>query len=146
MTRPYYSSSMGPIPTDAFLAAAFAAGDRPAGDELFARHAPELWRFVAARCRNADLTDELMQEVAARLVAAAPRLDPERNARAYLFRVAQNVWRDHLRREIIRQHGDALVALDTGEETSSADGPLLEAELAAAVRRAVATLPLTQRE
>src|SRR2546425_655116 len=72
-------------------------------DELFAQQEGALRRFLAPRCRDPDLTAELLQEVAARLVGAAPRLDSGRNVRGYLFRTAANVWRDHLRREIVRR-------------------------------------------
>ncbi len=138
--------STAPTPSDALLALAFAAGDRDAGDALFARYAGDLRRFLAARCRDTDLAEELMQEVAARLVVAAPRLDPERNTRAYLFRTAHNVWLDHLRRESTRRDGDAVLAVQGPGLAPSADADVLEADMAAAVQRAVAALPPVQRE
>jgi DNA-directed RNA polymerase specialized sigma24 family protein len=69
-----------------------------AAEQLLAEHTPALRNFLGARCRDADLTAEMLQEVAARLVTAAPRLSLNGNARGYLFRIAANVWRDHLRR------------------------------------------------
>src|SRR6266702_252745 len=77
-------------------------------DQLLAEHEPALRNFLGARCRDDDLTADLLQEVAARLVSAAPRLSLNGNARGYLFRIAANVWRDHLRRELERGR----VALD----------------------------------
>jgi len=84
--------------------------------------------------------------VAARLVSAAPRLSLNGNARGYLFRIAANVWHDHLRRELVRRR--AAVVLDAGEPAvaAAADAPLLEDELRAAVRRAVDDLPTVQRQ
>lgn len=115
-------------------------------DELLALHAEPLRRFLAARCRDAELAAELLQEVAARLVAAAPRLDVNGNPRGYLFRVAANVWRDHLRREIVRRR--TLDGVRDAERTPlpAADERVLERDLLAALRRAVAALPATQRE
>src|SRR5881392_1149758 len=72
-------------------------------DQLLAEHEAALRNFLGARCRDDDLTAELLQEVAARLVTAAPRLSLNGNARGYLFRIAANVWRDHLRRELVRR-------------------------------------------
>src|SRR5438034_11108640 len=97
-----------------------------AADELLAEHTPALRNFLGARCRDADLTADLLQEVAARLVTAAPRLSLNGNARGYLFRIAANVWHDHLRRELVRRR--AAVALDAGERAvaAAADAPLLE--------------------
>jgi len=118
-----------------------------AADRLLAEHAAALQNFLGARCRDADLTAELMQEVAARLVVAAPRLyaGGNGNLRGYLFRIAASVWHDHLRRELVRRRGARL--MPEGDRTApAADAPLLEHELQAAVRRAVATLPPAQRE
>ncbi len=96
-----------------------------AAEQLLAEHTPALRNFLGARCRDADLTAELLQEVAARLVTAAPRLTLNGNVRGYLFRIAANVWHDHL---------------------PAADERLLERELRDAVRRAVNALPAAQRE
>ncbi len=115
-------------------------------DQLLADHDRALRNFLGARCRDDDLTAELLQEVAARLVTAAPRLSLNGNARGYLFRVAANVWHDYLRRELVRRR--AAVALAAGEPAlaAAADAPLLEDELRAAVRRAVDDLPTVQRQ
>ncbi len=117
-----------------------------AADELLAEHAPALRNYLGARCRDGDLAAELMQEVAARLVLAAPRLTLNGNARGYLFRIAANVWHDHLRRELVRRR--AAIAVRSGEPAlaPAADARLLERELQAAVRRAVSELPVAQRE
>jgi RNA polymerase sigma-70 factor (ECF subfamily) len=116
-----------------------------AADQLLAEHAPALRNFLGARCRDADLTAELMQELAARLVAAAPRLRMNGNLRGYLFRIAASVWHDHLRRELVRRRGARLTHEDD-RIAPAADAPLLEHELQEAVRRAVSDLPPAQRE
>ncbi len=116
-----------------------------AADELLAEHGPALRNFLGARCRDEDLSAELLQEVAARLVTAAPRLTLNGNARGYLFRIAANVWHDHVRREVVRRH--AAVALRGESATApAADERVLRRELQAAVRRAVSALPVAQRE
>ncbi len=119
---------------------------RPATDALFAEHAPALRNFLGARCRNSDVAAELLQETAARLVAAGPRLDPNGNARGYLFRIAANVWRDHLRREIVRRRGTEALSREELPRTPGADEEVLASELRAAVGRAIAQLPPAQRE
>ena len=115
-------------------------------DKLFAEHTPALRNYLGARCRDEDLAAELLQEVAARLVTATPRLSLNGNARGYLFRIAANVWHDHLRRELVRRR--ATVTLESGEPAlaAAADARLLERELRAAVRDAVRALPPVQRE
>jgi len=116
-------------------------------DALLAEHGPALRRYLGARCRDADLVAELMQDVAARLVTAAPRLRTNGNLRGYLFRIADTAWCDHLRRDLVRRR--AAVALAQGEAATgaaAADERLLARELQAAVRRAVAALPPRERD
>lgn len=120
-----------------------------AADQLLAEHAPALRNFLGARCRDADLTAELMQELAARLVTAAPRLDATGNGnlRGYLFRIATSVWHDHLRRDLVRRRAALVLARDErAAPPPAADERLLARELHEAVRRAVAALPPALRE
>lgn len=117
-----------------------------AADQLLAEHTPALRNFLGARCRDDETTAELLQEVAARLVSAAPRLSLNGNARGYLFRIAANVWHDHLRRELVRRRAAVAVRGDPPALAPAADARLLERELKDAVRRAVSALPPAQRE
>jgi RNA polymerase sigma-70 factor (ECF subfamily) len=117
-----------------------------AADQLLTEHAPALRNFLGARCRDSDLTDELMQEVAARLVTATPRLALNGNLRGYLFRIAASVWHDHLRRELVRRRGALVMQHAEPRTAPPADERLLERELRAAVRRVVDALPPAQRD
>src|SRR5260370_11981386 len=115
-----------------------------AADQLLAEHEPALRNFLGARCRDEDLRAELLQEVAARLVIATPRLSLNGNARGYLFRIAANVWHDHLRRELVRRR--AAVTLASGEPPAPApaDAPLLQRHLPTAVPTSTRALPPPQ--
>jgi RNA polymerase sigma-70 factor (ECF subfamily) len=115
-------------------------------DQLLAEHAPALRNFLGARCRDAELTAEMMQEVAARLVAAAPRISANGNARGYVFRIAASVWHDHLRREMVRRRAARLIAAAAPAHAAAADERLMERELRATVQGAIAALPRPQRE
>jgi len=115
-------------------------------DHLLAEHAPALRNFLGARCRDDDLTAELLQEVASRLVVAAPRLQVNGNLRAYLFRIAASVWHDYLRRELVRQRAARIAPAAEPGGAPAADERLLERELREAVRRAVTELPVAQQE
>ncbi len=117
-----------------------------ATNALFAEHAPALRNFLGARCRDPELAADLLQETAARLLAARPTLDRNGNPRGYLFRVAANVWRDHLRREIVRRRTTTALAREDPRDAPAADERLLARDLQAAVRRAVADLPAAQRD
>jgi len=115
-------------------------------EELLAEHAPALRNFLGARCRDDELAAEMLQEVSARLVTAAPRVSLNGNARAYLFRIAANVWHDHLRRELVRRRAVVHLHAEVPQPVPPTDARLLERELREAVRRAIAALPQAQRE
>jgi RNA polymerase sigma-70 factor (ECF subfamily) len=115
-------------------------------EELLAEHAPALRNFLGARCRDDELAAEMLQEVSARLVTAAPRVSLNGNARAYLFRIAANVWHDHLRRELVRRRAVVHLQAEAPQPVPPTDARLLERELREAVRRAIAALPQVQRE
>lgn len=117
-----------------------------ATDLVFAEHAPALRSFLGARCRDPDLTADLLQETAARFVAAGSRIDPDDNPRGYLFRIAANVWRDYLRRELVRRRAVERLTREDGPRVPAADEAVLAADLQAAVRRVVAALPAVQRD
>ena len=115
-------------------------------EQLLAEHTPALQNFFGARCRDADLTAEMLQEVAARLVTATPRLTRNGNLRGYLFRIATNVWHDYLRRELVRRRAFVTVQADGVATAPAADHALLARELKEAVQRAIDALPETQRD
>jgi len=117
-----------------------------AADRLLAEHQGALRNFLGARCRDDDLTAEMLQEVAARVVTASPRLTANGNLRGYLFRVAANVWHDHLRREVVRRRWERDSLVEEPGRAPAADERLLEHELRVAVRRVVSELPQAQRD
>ncbi len=117
-----------------------------AADLLLAEHGPALRNFLGARCRDAELTRDLMQEVALRLVGAGPRLSVNGNARAYLFRIAANVWRDYVRRDLVRRRAAAELAREGPRLSGPPDQAVLARELQDAAARAIAALPRAQRE
>jgi RNA polymerase sigma factor (sigma-70 family) len=118
----------------------------PVAEALFAEHAAALRNFLGARCRDPDLAADLLQETAARLLAARPRLNGDGNPRGYLFRIAANVWRDHLRREIVRRRTAEALSREDPRGVPAADEKVLARDLLTAVRRAVVELPAAERE
>jgi RNA polymerase sigma factor (sigma-70 family) len=105
----------------------------------------EVRAYLCARCRDSDLADELAQEVAARAALRGDRLDSDGNVAGYLIRTAQNVWRDWLRRELVRRRATDLLAAGSVNPAAS-DAALLEQELRSSLRRAIDALPRAQRE
>ncbi|MGH7529778.1 MAG: RNA polymerase sigma factor, partial [Gemmatimonadales bacterium] len=77
---------------------------------------------------------------------AQARLDGEQNPRGYLFRIAANVWRDHLRRQLTERRMVEQLTRQPARGGSPADEQVLTGDLRAAVGRAIAALPAAQRE
>lgn len=104
-----------------------------------------LYRLAYLWCHDAALADDLTQEALAKAVTHLGQLrDPER-LRPWLFGILANCWRDHLR--ALRPNDD----LDQIEEQLVCPAPNPEqqasqAEVVAAMRAAVARLPVGQRE
>lgn len=82
--------------TDLELLAAWRGGDRRAGGELFDRHYSALRRFF--RSKVGDDYEELLQSTFTRCVEGQQRFRAEGSFRSYLFSIAMNVLRGHLRR------------------------------------------------
>jgi RNA polymerase sigma-70 factor (ECF subfamily) len=121
---------------------------------LYHRHAGELRRFLAARSGDADLAEDLFQDLWIK-VGARPS-GPVSDGRAYLFRMANNLVLDHARS---RQRGMARDRAWIDEEVPSSPlpearpdpAPDAEAQLAKAqetlmLTRAMASLPPGARQ
>ena len=79
---------------------------RPAADTgevaigMFHRHGAAVRRFLYRLTRNPAAADDLAGEVFLRVVQAAPGYEAREREAAWVFRIAQNVWRDANRRRI----------------------------------------------
>ncbi|MCA9638139.1 MAG: sigma-70 family RNA polymerase sigma factor [Myxococcales bacterium] len=98
---------------DRELLAAWSAGDRRAGNQLFHRHFDAIFRFFHGKVSGG--VDDLVQRTFLALVERADRLPADVEVRPYLFGIARNMLYRRLR-ELCRdgRHFDAL-------ETSVAD-------------------------
>lgn len=74
---------------------------------------PALRRFVAARVRNAADTEDVLQDLVARVLSRDP-LVPVDNKSAFLFSIASNLLKDRDRRRVVRRQGEH-VTLDNVE-------------------------------
>ncbi len=81
---------------DQALLSAWRAGDAAAGERLFSRHFSSIYRFFANKA-GADAED-LVQQTFERCLAAADGFEGRSSFRTFLFGVARNVLREHVRR------------------------------------------------
>jgi len=109
----------------------------------------ELARFLAARCGDAALAEDLLQDLW--IKAASQPAGPIANPRAYLFRMANNLVLDHRRaehramardREWIEADGPAPAeAEDRADPAMPADEAIAREQEAEIVRAAILRLP-----
>jgi RNA polymerase sigma-70 factor (ECF subfamily) len=96
-----------PIPSDDDLASLLAnasRGDPAAWFDLVNRYARRIYALARSRCGNHDVAEELTQSVFATLAEKLPAggYDERGRFEAWLFRVAANRVRDHVRRGRLR--------------------------------------------
>jgi len=115
---------------------------------LLERHAPEIRRFLSARCGDADLAEDLMQELW--IKASSQAAGPVANGRAYLFRMANNLVLDHRRgqqramardRQWIAEAGGNAAPELRPDPAMPADEALVAQEEAKIIQDAIAGLP-----
>ena len=80
---------------DAELLQRWRAGDHAAGERLCRRHAPALARFF--RNKVSSPVEDLVQQSLLALLEGRERLADPTRLRAYVFGIAHNVLREHLR-------------------------------------------------
>jgi RNA polymerase sigma-70 factor (ECF subfamily) len=101
-----------------------------------------LHRVAYTWCQDRSLADDLVQET---LVKALKSLDSLRELNAldgWLFQILANCWRDHIR----RRRGNEDIENLADDIALATDGDYHRSEIVAKVRRAVAHLPVGQRE
>lgn len=83
--------------SDERLLADFLAGDSEAFRHLVDRYGPELSRFVGRFVRASATIDDVVQETFIQVYQSAAGFDLSRRFRPWLFTIAANKARDHLR-------------------------------------------------
>lgn len=81
--------------SDGELLEAWAAGEKPAGAQLFDRHFGALSRFF--RNKSGDAADDLIQQTLLGCVEARERFEGKSSFRTFLFGIARNVLYSHYR-------------------------------------------------
>ena len=82
-----------------FLASRIKCGDEQAFELLFRKYYIPLCRFVNKYLNNSDDAKCIVQEVFTRIWEGRENIDPEDSLNAYLFKIAQNISINKLRRK-----------------------------------------------
>jgi len=86
------------LKSDEDLMAAYVAGDASAFDELFARYAPILLRVMRQQLHSQEEANDLVQQTFLQLHRARHDFRSDAKLRPWLFTIALNLKREHLRR------------------------------------------------
>jgi RNA polymerase sigma-70 factor (ECF subfamily) len=115
-------------------------------DAVVAQYHGEIHRYLARVTRRASDADDLSQETFLRAFRAHGSLPETANLRAWLFAIATNVYRNHVRSESRRRRAYAAAGSHaTGEDREWPEARALADEAGAQVERVVGALPLRQR-
>lgn len=133
--------------TDVALLRRASRGDQAALEAIYLRHREPVFRFIYRMLGSSHAAEDVLHDCFLSLLRSTGRFDPDRaSLRTYLFGIARNLCLKHFRASAFEVEIDP----DFEEAPASADArpldDLLELELAAAVREAVAALTPLQRE
>ena len=105
---------------------------------------PRLRRFVQSRARGLDSSEDLIQETYVKALTHLDQWQPGTRLDSWMFRIAQNLWIDHMRAEKVR--GD-VVDIRRIDHLLFCDGrSVVESRLALQdLRRDIAQLSMRQR-
>jgi RNA polymerase sigma factor (sigma-70 family) len=84
-------------PSDRNLIAGLKSGDGAAFDTVYARFRSPLYGFLRRAVRRDDVAEDLFQDTFFALARAAPELRDDTDLAAWLFTVARNAFRNHVR-------------------------------------------------
>jgi RNA polymerase sigma-70 factor, ECF subfamily len=134
--------------SDETLCRAVAGGDEAALRLLVARHRNRIYGLFVRSTGNRSDADDLFQEVWIRVVRAAGEFDSAQRFSPWLYRIAVNLLRDGARRRAARPWDVTFDGAlpEQGDGGPAPDDLAVAGQEAAALHRAIATLPAGQRE
>lgn len=76
-------------------------GETAAFDQVYAQYRPRLFGFLVRMAQQRELAEDLLQETWLRLARHAPQLADDTRLDAWLFTVARNLYRSHVRWTVV---------------------------------------------
>jgi RNA polymerase sigma-70 factor (ECF subfamily) len=132
-----------PLPAETLaLIARAGSGDRRAMEQLIIRYQQRIARFVIAQTRDDAHYEDLCQAIFVKMVLSLPRLRAPDRFEAWLFQIARNACRDHLRARAGWRR--LFTASDSSHEAVVSPEP--QPDRIAAMEAEIGRLPPPQRE
>ena len=122
--------------------------DRDALGDVFRHYGDAMTTLACSMLRNRTEADDVVEDALVRIHGAGPGFRGERGLRTWTLRITANLCRDRLRRRkfIAGTVEDLEPAGLTFNPVADWDGALDQRVLAEALERAIAALPVDQRE
>ena len=115
-------------------------------EAIVAAHHGEIHRYLARVTARAAEADDLSQETFLRAFRAYRALPADANVRAWLFAIATNLYRNHVRGEVRRRRALAAASRDGfGSAPGWPEGEAMLNEASARIDRIIGELPFKQR-
>lgn len=122
-------------------------------DCLYDRHKAAIFRYICYLTSDRTVSEDLFQETWLRVVKHLGRVPDVTEKKAWIYAIATNLYRDHLRKQKVRSgfltraEADPLATRFLGEEdTSGPESRAEKQEMAAAIMTALEKLPLKMRQ
>lgn len=123
-----------------------AGGEDVAGD-WYVTYGRAVYSYVRFHLPSADAAEDVTADTFLKVFRAAGQYDPARaQPQTWIFRIAQNTLRDHLRKDRVRRHVPLGSMRDLVCDAPSAEERLLWEERVARLLDAVSTLAEADRE
>ncbi len=133
--------------SDANLVIAISRWDEAALAEVYRRHAGAVFGLARRVLFNAQLAEEVVQEIFLRLWTAPERFDPERGSlRSFLLTQTHGRAVDLLRSDSARRVREEREARQTAEAGYDLDHEVWDLTVAERLRGALSDLPIGERE
>jgi RNA polymerase sigma-70 factor (family 1) len=128
-----------------------AAGDADAFKHLFDTYFDRLYRYAYRYLQSAEESQDLVHDVFLQIWRQRRRIGLEQDLRAYLYAAARNQALNRLKHRrvehrFLERRAAAIAAEERTGPTPNPDQEMEEVERAAALQRAIDTLPHRQRE
>jgi RNA polymerase sigma-70 factor, ECF subfamily len=128
--------------SDEALLAACALGDRAALGALYDRLSPHVWRFLSRMAGNQlDELEDLVQATFIAIQASAATFKGTALVRTWVFAIAANVTRRHVRDEVRRRSALERLSKLPAEAADRPDDSLEQHQLVLRMREALSALP-----
>ena len=130
---------------DVVLMLSFRDGDEAAFDQLFARWAGPLLRYMERMVGDAATAEELVQEAFFRVHKARSRYEPRARFSTWLYRIATNLALNELKRPRRRHFHEEEENVGLVSQGPSSESEMDARKKGTAVEQALADLPERQR-